>query len=125
MKTQIIKTGSLFLLLFMMWVGCKKDENYDPNSIIGKWKWIYSIGGFAGGVYPQEGQTVIWNFAKDSILVVSENGETTFETNFYVSKDTLKYYREADIEYKIKILGDTLSLLEYGFSMHYFFKRIN
>jgi hypothetical protein len=46
----------------ILWAGGKKkNHDYDPNRLIGKCKWIYSLGGFAGTTYPQEGQTKLVN----------------------------------------------------------------
>jgi hypothetical protein len=99
------------LFMTILGTGCEKDE-YSPDSIIGKWKWVYSIGGVVGTTYPEEGKKVIWEFSKDSTLVVTENGKTVFESNFHISGDTLKYFRITDIETKVKMtfLSDKLSL---------------
>ena len=107
----------VFILFFMplgvaiLGTGCEKDE-YSHNSIIGEWKWIYSTGGVVGTTYPEKGQKVIWKFNNDSTLVVTENGKTTFESNFHISGDTLKYFRITSVETKVKMtfLSDTLSL---------------
>ena len=135
MKQKNLKQLITFLLLLPLCVvllgaGCEKDDtNYDPDSIIGKWEWLYSTGGFAGTTYPEEGETVIWNFTEDSTLVITVNGEATIESDFKILQDTLNYFIDTDIQTDveikkyIKISGDTLLLKEYVFES--FYKRIN
>jgi hypothetical protein len=127
MKKTFFKIGAFVLLFALMGTGCEKEENdYDPNSIIGKWKWIYTYGGIVGTTYPREGQTIIWTFTEDSILIVPETWGTAINTKFHVSEDTLKYFESIEIIYQFQIKGDTLNLLpvSMGPSSH-FFKRIN
>ncbi len=112
------------LVVAILCTGCEKDE-YSHDSIIGEWKWIYSTGGVVGTAYPEKGQKVIWKFNNDSTLVVTENGKTTFESDFHISGDTLKYNRGTDLEYKIKITEDTLALNFIEDGMDDFYKRIN
>ena len=41
MKTTIFKLSAFILLFALMGAGCEKEKNdYDPNSIVGKWKLI-------------------------------------------------------------------------------------
>lgn len=111
MKSIHLKISFVFLVLCFIGAGCEKEKiDYDPHSMIGQWKWIYTWGGFAGITFPEEGQTVILELTKDSILIVRDNGKITFETHFKVDGDTLKYNRGTDLEYKIKISDDTLAL---------------
>ncbi len=107
----------------MLEAGCEKDDtNYDPNSIIGKWKWLYSEGGAVGVTYPQEGQTVIWEFTEDSLLIVPFYPTNV---NFHVSGDTLRYSTAVEITYRFQIRNDTLGLTWLpDASFLYFLKRI-
>jgi hypothetical protein len=125
MKTIRLKLPDIFLLLLPLCVvllgaGCKKVEepNYDPTSIIGKWEWIYSLGGFAGTTYPQKGQNVIIEFTKDSISVLTVNGEIKGNSKFSVSGDTLKsvtYTLKPETYVRIfEISGDTLAIYDYS-----------
>jgi hypothetical protein len=117
MKTLFIKISFFILLLLTMGAGCEIDRNnYNPNSIIGKWMWLYSTGGFAGNtIYPKKGQTVTLELTKDSLFIERDNGETEFEAEFSVLGDTLKYIvYDAAIFCKIKILEDTLSLCYFN-----------
>lgn len=125
MKTLIIKTGFFILILFLMGSGCKKNENINYEGIIGKWEWICTYGGYAGVTYPEDGQTVILEFTKDSLLIESLNGTNTFETDFSISGDTLKYFRGTFIEYKIKASEDTLRLVFITLGLNPVYKRIN
>ena len=127
MNTTIFKISAVILLFALMGAGCKKEKNdYDPDSIIGKWKWIYSQGGFAGTTYPQEGQTVIWTFTEDSSLIVPEGWGITSNSKFHVSGNALKLDGSDLLMYTIKLSGDTLHLFplnSFPFSHH--FKHIN
>ena len=135
MKLKKLKLLIISLFLFSFCValfgaGCEKAGNEpdtnsnDPNSIIGKWEWLYTLGGIAP-IYPGEGQIHTLEFTEDSLLISRENGETTFETHFDVSGDTLKYHRDIDLEYKMNISGDTLALIFIKRGFDPYFKRIN
>jgi len=129
-KTKILKLSAIILLLSLMGAGCEKERiDYDPGSIIGKWKWLYTIGGIVGTTYPKKGDTVIWEFTEDSLLVRALNGETIFEVDVRVSGDTLKYFESSELTetmYRYEIKGDTLSLfpLLMGPFSH-IYKRVN
>lgn len=130
MKT-ILKISILFLLFSLIGAGCKKEKiGYDPNSIIGKWEWIYSVGGdlTASYSYPQKGQILTIEFEKDSDLIFKENGKTYNETIFSISKDTISYSIDNNVEhiYLFKLGRDTLTLSN-PFTLGDFsvYKRIN
>ncbi len=126
MKLKLLKLSLTCLTLLITGVGCEKnDKNYNPDSIIGKWEWLYSKGGIIGITYPEEGQTVEWEFTKDSTLIITENDVTTFETIFYISNDTLIFFRETDVKYRIEIEKDTLSLYFIVEGFDNFYKRID
>ncbi len=126
MKPILLKISFIFLFLSLMGAGCEKEKSdYDPNSIIGKWKWVYTLGGFAGTTYPKDGHTETVEFTEDSMFIARDNGEITFETDFNISGDTLKYHQGTDLEYKIKISGDTLALTFIEWGLNPFYKRIN
>ncbi|MBC7915630.1 MAG: hypothetical protein H7Y07_16090 [Pyrinomonadaceae bacterium] len=126
MKSALLKISFVLLILCFMGAGCDKDKiDFNTHSIIGQWKWEYTLGGFVGTTYPEEGKTVILEFTKDSMLIERENGKITFETQFKVDGDTLKYDRGIDLEYKIKISNDTLALTFIEFGLNPFYKRIN
>lgn len=119
-RSIIIFTG----LVAVLSASCEKDPDRYSNSIIGTWEWLYSTGGFAGTIYPDDGQTVRWIFSNDSILVIRENGDTTMQADFHFSGDTLLYQGKTDIKLLTEIYYDTLSLNETGIYMHSLFKRI-
>jgi hypothetical protein len=112
MKPKIIKQSVIFLLLLFFGAGCgKEDLDYDSNSIIGKWEWLYTSGGFAGTTYPKENETVSWEFTEDSIFIRRVNNKTTFQVNFYVSIDTLFWRNDpTDMAYQFFIKSDSLEL---------------
>ena len=124
MRKVVLKIALIFLLLFQLIVeGCKKDENLYFNSIIGKWKYIYTTGGIVI-TYPREGDIMISEFTKDGRLIKSLNDSVVFETDFHVSGDTLKYHLETDLFYKIKIYGDTLGLIYIQYGMNHYYKKV-
>ena len=84
MKKIVISSSIIFLLIICFTSSCQKDESFETESILGKWEWIYTYGGFGGVTYPQEGQSVILEFTKDNRLIESENGVTSFETDYSV-----------------------------------------
>jgi hypothetical protein len=65
------------LFMTILGTGCEK-MNTVPIVLSASWKWVYSIGGVVGTTYPEEGKKVIWEFSKDSTLVVTENGKNRF-----------------------------------------------
>lgn len=110
-----------------MGASCERDDNYDPDSIIGKWKGLYGTSTtLIEDELPRlEGGVVIWTFTKDGCFNISYNGETTFKTDYYVSGDTLNILIENGLmKSLITVSNDTLSLYEYVSDSHYFYKRI-
>jgi hypothetical protein len=125
MKKAFLKIGFISLLIFILiGTGCKKEDNLYFNSLIGKWRWLYTTGGIVIA-YPREGIITLLEFTKDGRLIQSNNDSITFETKFRISGDTLKYYHGTDMFYKIKIQGDTLGLIFIKVGFNDYFKRNN
>jgi len=123
MKDTITKVG-LFLLIFCITgQGCEKDNILDSN-ILGKWQLLYTIGGIAGKVYPNEGHIYTSEFTEDSLLIEKDNNVIMFETEFGISFDTLTYTRGALLKYKIDISKDTLVLARIPQGDYSYYKRI-
>ena len=140
-KKLKLLTNSLFLLLFcavMLGTGCEPgnkviddsspDSNtYDPNSIIGKWEWLYSLGGFSGGSHPEENESVTLEFTEDSIGIRRVNNNVTFQKEFHISKDTL-FWKDEPTGRRFLITQDTLELQYLGSTYPILtstYKRIN
>lgn len=117
MKKEHLKLSTIILLFaFLVGTGCKKDKiDYDPDSIIGKWEWLYSVTGdlTAIYIYPLKGQVLTVEFRENGDLFFKENNNTFIETNFSISEDTLSYYENNDVEriYQFRISRDTLTLI--------------
>jgi hypothetical protein len=101
----------------------KNDENPNPDSLIGKWKYIGYYGGFAGWL-PYDGPLIYIKFSKDSIFTKVEDEKTVMQTKFYVKEgkyvegvgkwDTIRY-KQSDDEFPpyevFNLQGDTLKLM--------------
>lgn len=117
MKKEHLKLSTIILLFtFLVVVGCQKEKiDYDPDSIIGQWEWLYSVGGDLTAIYsyPLNGQVLTVEFRENGNLFFKENGNTFIETNFSISEDTLSYYENNDVEriYQFRISRDTLTLI--------------
>lgn len=130
MKIKIFKLSVIILFLSLMGAGCEKDDlDYNPDSIIGKWEWLYTSGGFAGTVYPKEYEKVTWEFTEDSTLTRRVNNNISFQINFYSSNDTLFWRNDpTDLIYQFLIKSDTLELWDLSAippTFSHTFKRIN
>ncbi len=131
MKSKILKLSTVVLLLLFIGASCQKEKiNYDPDSIIGKWKWIYSVAGdlTASYSYPGKGQTITIEFVEDGNLIYRENGKTYSETIFSISEDTLSYFGDNEVEhiYLFGISRDTLMLTNpFTLGDFSFYKRTN
>lgn len=93
MKTTILKLSAFILLFAIMGAGCKKEEDYDSTSIVGKWKLI------------KEGSCVgkdnfIAEITSDSIIKTYINGNLISTSPFRIRKgkvdDTLFYDNKKD-----------------------------
>jgi|GEM_PF-4961397 len=111
----------LILLVLCIQASCEKnDENPNPDSLIGKWKYI----GYSGGILgwdPYEGPVIYIIFSKDSLFKKIKNGKIILETQYYVKNgkkvpgwgksDTI-YYKKTNEELPFKevftINGETL-----------------
>lgn len=114
MKPTILKLSAMLLLFVTLGPGCQKDDpNYDPNSIIGEWEWLYSVSGDFSATYsyPKDGQTQTIEFKQDNNLILRENGDITLQTIFSTSEDTLSYQDNIEYFYTYKIDKDTLRLM--------------
>ena len=97
----------------MLGTGCdkgyeKEKIDYDPNSIIGKWEWLYTLGGIVPS-YPGEDESVTLEFTEDSIGIRRVNNNVTFQKEFYISKDT-QFWKDAPTGHLFLITHDTLEM---------------
>jgi len=93
------------VLLCIILHSCEKDKSFS-DTIVGKWKWIYSIGGIAGHYYPSEGNQHVINITQDSIIY-SVNGVESLRYKYSLSENILKY-SDSEFLYRVKISKDTL-----------------
>lgn len=105
---------------------------YPSDSILGKWKLIYSVGGIGGDIMPAYYAICIDEYRKDSVNIYSCNGIIDHECRFSVKGNVLKY-SNMDFFYKIIIRGDNMitylfDTLGYDIPMDYvwahYFKRL-
>jgi len=125
MKIKNFKLSVIILLLSLMGAGCEKDDlDYNPDSIIGRWEWLYSVNGdfTASYSYPKEGQTLTFEFGPNNDLILRENGDIKSETVFSIVQDTLIYDENF---YVFEISKDTLKLINtFALGDYSFYKRI-
>nr|WP_319571907.1 hypothetical protein [uncultured Draconibacterium sp.] len=130
-----LKLLTIFLLLLPLCVlllgaGCEKDNpDYNPDSIIGKWEWLYTVNGdfTASYIYPEDRQRLTIEFKKDSSLIFKENGNIYSETVFSIYENDLNYdNNNVNHMFEFSVDGDTLKLINTStlgsFSLY---KRIN
>ncbi|MBN1649896.1 MAG: hypothetical protein JW857_01135 [Bacteroidales bacterium] len=131
MNKEHLRLSTIILLFtFLVGAGCNKEKiDYDPDSIIGKWEWLYTEGGFAGISYPKENESVTWEFTEDSLLIRRVNNKISFQAGFYTLQDTLFWENDpTDMICQILIKRDTLKLMDLSASPTVFshiFKRFN
>ena len=94
MKTTILKLCAFALLIALMGAGCEKEKNdYDPNSIVGKWKLI-KVGSCVGK------DNFISEITSDSIIKTYINGNLISTSLFRIRKgkvdDTIFYDNKKD-----------------------------
>jgi hypothetical protein len=128
MKSPIIFLYTILLILCNLGKGCERNDNPETiDTIVGTWEWLYTLGGFIGQTYPNEGETTTWNFAEDGAFTRELNGIIMLETTYFRSGDTIWYRDSMDYRYLSKISGDTLELLDLNsnLSFAHFFKHTN
>ena len=59
MTKQFITKISYYFLIFILILGCKKDEASPPDPILGNWQ-VYSISG--------DGETIVWDELKETLV---------------------------------------------------------
>ena len=94
MKTTLLKISFIFLFLSLMGAGCEKEKNdYDPTSIVGKWKLI-KYGSCIGK------DNFIAEITSDSIIKTYINGNLISTSLFRIRKgkvdDTIFYDNKKD-----------------------------
>ena len=130
MKYYFYLWAILIVITFLVGAGCNKEKiDYDPDSIIGKWEWLYTSGGFAGTIYPKENESITWEFTEDSIFIRRVNNKISFQAGFYALQDTLFWENDpTDMIYQFLIRRDTLKLMDLSARPPVFshtFKRLN
>ena len=110
----------IFLLVIIAsCFGCKKDNSYNfSSSLIGKWSWFISCGGFVGCVTPAvEHVTINLVFTADSVYNYYTNDtlRTTFKFSVYKlvstdGKDTTNIIKYGLNSESFSITHDTLSM---------------
>lgn len=112
MKTTFLKLSAFILLLALMGTGCEKEKNdYDPNSIVGKWEQLNdgSCIGYSNSMI---------EFTADSIFKGYINNVLTYSSKIAIKKgkyfsDTI-FFEEKRANYTYMYLtrigNDTLTL---------------
>lgn len=104
---------------------------YPSDSIFGKWKLIYSVGGSGGDMIPAYNAICIDEYTNDSVNIYSCNGTINRECKFSVNGNVLKY-SDLIFFYRVKIRGDNLGIdiidtLDYNamdYTWGYYYKRL-
>lgn len=123
----------IFLLLIIAFgYGCEKDNPIIySSSLIGKWSWLISCGGFAGCSTPESSHTSMnLVFTVDSIYNVYQHDSLIISSRFHVYKvvsadtrDTLNVLKYDQGSQSFSVRNDTLQMNALGvFSSTY--KRI-
>ncbi|MBL7970924.1 MAG: hypothetical protein JNL03_05325 [Prolixibacteraceae bacterium] len=93
MKTTFFKLSAFILLLALMGTGCEKEKNdYDPNSIVGKWELIKQQSCM--------NYNLVTEITSDSVLKTYKNGNLSSSSSFRIKKgknyDTIFYDNKKD-----------------------------
>jgi hypothetical protein len=120
------------LIIFLFCNGCEKDTstNYS-SSLIGKWSWLVSCGGFAGCSTPESTHTTMnLVFTVDSIYNVYQHDSLIVSSRFHVyklistdTKDTLNVLSYDQESRTFSVKNDTLRMNSLGI-FNSTFKRI-
>ena len=82
-----MKTLYFFVIIFILFAGCEKTSYYYSESIVGKWEWTGSCGGFTGGCwYPDKDNQLMAEFTSDNRYIRYSNGIKTFEIKYSLGK---------------------------------------
>jgi len=95
---------SFCIIILSIALGCKNDPTGPSSpSLLGKWNWIKSVGGFTGGTFtPQtERHTSAIRFGADSCYKVYRNDSLVTSSTFSLSEETIN--------------GGTVEILRYQF----------
>jgi hypothetical protein len=123
----------VFLLIIILFCNaCEKDNstNYSA-SLIGKWSWLVSCGGFAGCSTPKSTHTTMnLVFTVDSIYNVYQHDSLIVSSRFHVyklistdTKDTLNVLSYDQESRTFSVKNDTLQMNSLGI-FNSTFKRI-
>ena len=86
----------------------------DSLSLIGKWLWVKSIGGFSGStIYPTSGENKIYIFNPDSSLFIIQSNATSNDTAFE------RYSTSADSSYYLYGGFSTMAMSVEPYHMSY------
>lgn len=77
------------LIIFSSVSSCNKGGLPQPDSIIGKWRWVKSVGGIAGlTITPQtSGYTLTHEFKADSTIKILKNDSLITDTRFSITRN--------------------------------------
>lgn len=89
------------IIIFSSVSSCNKGGLPQPDSIIGKWRWVKSVGGIAGmTITPQKaGYTLTHEFKADSTIKILKNDSLITDARFSI----IRNYKYGDNQ-KINVL---------------------
>jgi hypothetical protein len=109
----------LLLIVIAFFEGCKKDDSFvSSSSLVGKWAWISTCGGIAGGCYTPKSTNQKLNlvFTADSMYQSIINDTIKDSGRFHVykvisadAKDTSTVLQYGAASEKFLIIHDTLN----------------
>jgi hypothetical protein len=127
-------TGTIMLLFLVLTIfSCEKEDIVKDGSnetkILGTWSWQNSVGGFTGNLNYTPQSTGIdrkWIFLKNDTVIVTENGDTTFKVNYFLSREKSNLFKDTfnfvTINYTFPITNPDTTLIV---SMRYIIRTLN
>jgi len=122
MKT-LIRILFLCGIIVFTALGCEKNQEYDPSSIIGKWDWLGTISSYPN--FPTEDNQMMVEYTKDSICRVFKNGDLTSEDKFRTFNNSMIGYEYSNYKnlYNYEITNDSLIISDSDIRTIMYFNR--
>jgi hypothetical protein len=99
---------TIILLIGIILVACTKEKTGSvsgPSTLIGKWNWVFSSGGFIGTTYTPKstGESIKIEFDADSVYKEYMNDTLRIQCNFHLVKSKSMWSQDSTLLLKLDI----------------------